>query len=147
MLREEFIMKYGYQLPPIDQRLLLANLKDLFPNHHHHSHSLLSDLVHAYLVWWVLMAEFPKRKIAGPAPLWYVRQIHAADQERFFVDAFNYLGRLPQKEDIWAGESDFESTIDTAQSLRSIFDYPDMLWEPILRTDQRLRSNLVIRIH
>jgi hypothetical protein len=141
-------MQPGYVLPPIDQRRLVAELKDAFPNHKHPATaSLLHELVHAYQVWWLLMTHFPERKIAGPVPLWYVRQVHASDMERFFFDCYSYLGRLPQKTDVWSGEEDFEATMDTARSLRKMFDYPDMIWEPILRSDEALRSATIIRIH
>ncbi len=138
-----------YSLPPLDQAWLVASLKDMFPAHKtsHEMVTLVHDLVHAYMIWWMLMVTFPKRRIVGTGPLWQVRQIHATDLERFFADCFDYLGRIPTKKELWGGPLDFRGTHDTARSLKEVLDFPDLVWEPILQTATAQRVESIIRLH
>lgn len=142
-------MATRYAPPPLDTRWLVATLKDMFPAHKEHPRSveLLHELVHAYTIWWMLMVTFRERRIVATAPLWVVRRIHATDLERFFADCFDYLGKIPHKEDLWGGPLDFRGTHDTARSIHELFDYPDLVWEPLLQTAEQQRSEHVVRIH
>lgn len=141
-------MRTRYAPPPIDQSWLLAHLVDTFDaGENDTARSLLRELVHGYLIWWMLMVTFPSRRIVGTAPLWEVRRIHASDLERFFADCFDYLGRIPRKKDLWGGAMDFRGTHDTARSLNELFDHADLVWQPILRTAEQQRSNTIIRLH
>ncbi|MEN9920149.1 MAG: hypothetical protein RL538_42 [Candidatus Parcubacteria bacterium] len=140
--------------PPLDQAWLRAKLIDTFyikekgdNNPDLEARQLMSDLVHAYLMWWVLMITFPERRIVGTAPLWEVRRIHASELERFLSDCLGYLGRIPQKKDLWRGPLDFRGTHETARSVHELFDYPDLVWEPILRTAREQRDEKIIRLH
>lgn len=142
-------MANRYAPPPLDTAWLLASLKDMFPSHNEHPRTieLLQQLVHAYSMWWVLMVTFRERRIVGTAPLWIVRRIHSSEIERFFADCFDYLGRIPRKEDMWGGALDFRGTHDTARSIHELFDYPDLVWEPILQTAEKQRNETIVRIN
>ena len=139
----------AYIPPPLDQRWLIASLIDTFYKNDRPdeiARQLLSELVHAYLMWWVLMITFPERRIVGTAPLWEVRRIHASDIERFFFDCFGYLGRIPTKKDLWRGELDFRGTHDTARSIAQLFEHPDLVWTPILKTAASQKDEKIIRL-
>lgn len=141
-------MRTHYAPPPIDQSWLFAHLVDRFDvRENDAARKLLRNLVHAYVMWWVLMISFPNRRIVATGPLWEVRRIHASDIERFCADCFDYLGRIPRKEDLWGGPMDLRGTRDTARAIDALFDYPDLVWEPILRADREQRSEKIIRLH
>jgi hypothetical protein len=141
-------MHQRYAPPPLDQRWLIAMLKDQFPAHKGHVRleELLQELVHAYMMWWLLMASFPARRIVGTAPLWEVRQIHASDLERFSSDCFYYLGGILRKESLWGGPMDFRGTRETASSINERFDFPDLVWEPLLKVAAQQRSEKIIHL-
>jgi hypothetical protein len=141
-------MRTQYTPPALDQAWLSATLRDEFPSHKtspEASH-LIDELVLAYTYWWWLMLTYPERRIVGTPPLWIVRRIHARRLERFFADCFDYLGKVLTKESVWKGEQDFRGTFDTARSLREKFDSYPPAWTPILRLDEQLRDEKIIRL-
>ncbi len=142
-------MHTRYAPPPLDQRWLVAALIDAIPSYKEHpdARPLVSELVYAYLIWWTLMRSFPNRRIVATAPLWLVRHIHASNQERFMADSFDYLGRIPRKNDLWRGELDFRGTFDTVRSLEELFDSHALAWEPLIQTARRQKSDKIIRLH
>lgn len=144
-------MRTQYTPPALDQEWLLASLKDEFLKDELKGHLTLTiqlrELVEAYTYWWWLILTYPERRIVGTPSMWYVRQIHARRMERFFADCFDYLGKVLTKESLWTGELDFQGTHDTARSLREKFDSYPLAWEPILRLDEKLREEKIIRLH
>lgn len=138
-----------YAPPPIDQRWLLAALKDSFSEHkdEHAFAAQLQDLIQAYSTWWMLMLNFPSRRIVATGPIWFIRSIHTTEIERYLYDCLNYLGRIPERKEVWGGELDFRGTLETARSLTELFDAIPSAWEPLMRVAAQQKSASIIRLN
>lgn len=131
--------------PPIDQRALVAKLKDHFPSHTSGADTLIADLVHGYSVWWTLMEHFPERPIVTTCDIWVVRQTHASDRAQFFHDCLQYLGRIPQPTEVWDGTmTESRSVLETDRTLRECFDHVPAPWEPLQRAAEAYKTGEVI---
>lgn len=139
-----------YAPPPLDRAWLIAALKDAYPAHNQKGSmlELLTELVQAYIMWWQLMLTFPERHIAGPAPLWAVRCVHALEVDRFISDSLEYLGRTPQRSDLWdEHKPDYRRTLGTARSLEEEFHYTPCVFDPIVRFAKTIKESPFIRLH
>jgi|GEM_PF-1405154 len=107
--------------PPLPHNLLCRLMLEAYPSHRT-CKELIVLLVEEYAKLWLLLREYPSRRIVAPGTILAVQDIHRKKlEEAYRIDCIDYLGFYLYKEVVWDERADHRGTVDTMRAYHDCF--------------------------
>lgn len=134
----------NYAPPPLPQQVLCRLLFEAYPSHKT-CKELIKLLVEEYAKLWLLIREYPSRRIVAPGAILAVQDIHRSDEMRkiynceiYSSHCIDYLGYYLYKEAVWDNRFDHRGTVDTMRAYHDCFhNDPPLPWQQMVEAYDR----------